>query len=122
MSGNENTMPKVDGRGLRKLNNMRVRLRERVAFANCNDTRVKAIKRLRYIEAAILKQEQEESAMSEKLKPCPFCGGEDIFPRWIIASDLYHCMCDNVKCQARGPKRLTKEEAIEAWNRRVGNE
>ena len=57
--------------------------------------------------------------MSEKLKPCPFCGG---------AAELYapehygaprEVMCD---CGARGALSYSKAEAIAAWNRRAGDE
>lgn len=54
--------------------------------------------------------------MSEKLKPCPFCGGE----AWVIQilEDLYAVECR--KCWTRkGTYQPTKAEAIEAWNRRA---
>ena len=44
----------------------------------------------------------------DKLKKCPFCGGEaEIF--WVICKE----------CTAETKDFDTKEEAIEAWNRRV---
>ena len=56
--------------------------------------------------------------MAEKLKPCPFCGGEvDLFKgvdgswsTWIIECDCGIEM-----------RFLSKEEAIEVWNRRVND-
>ena len=59
--------------------------------------------------------------MSEKLKPCPFCGGKNIAVRWTIGNNLWHAMCDNPKCRATGPWGLSKTKAIEAWNRRAYN-
>ena len=57
--------------------------------------------------------------MMEKLKPCPFCGGEAnrgvrIRRRRIIGFDV---MC-NV-CKASISWQNTEDDATEAWNRRV---
>lgn len=50
----------------------------------------------------------------EELKPCPFCGNDDISldddGNWFV-----YCMsfdCASIEC-------VDKERAIEAWNRRV---
>jgi hypothetical protein len=59
--------------------------------------------------------------MSEKLLPCPFCGGEasaeqcvrvDYYGDWVVG-------CDNEQCCAK-PEVLAaiKSAAIAAWNRR----
>ncbi|MBR0317201.1 MAG: Lar family restriction alleviation protein [Synergistaceae bacterium] len=62
--------------------------------------------------------------MTEKLKPCPFCGNQDIH---------YYCYSDNneenfytVECHECGicigindKKYKTKSEAIKAWNTRA---
>nr|DAM36721.1 MAG TPA: restriction alleviation protein [Caudoviricetes sp.] len=67
-----------------------------------------------------------------KLKPCPFCGGEAMLTTNLYAGIVYiQCKC----CTAMaGRKRkivssmigkeyfVNKEEAIEAWNRRVNDE
>lgn len=65
--------------------------------------------------------------MNEKLKPCPFCGGEakikyDSFQnrRGKIKSVVL-ISCKELNCTIR-PKtqwHIRKDEAIEAWNRRV---
>ena len=53
--------------------------------------------------------------MSDKLKPCPFCGGE----AFIDGSDeiLWIAVCK--KCNASIEYKETEQEAIEAWNKRV---
>ena len=56
--------------------------------------------------------------MTKKLKPCPFCGGK----AEILTTDSYsgfdYCvMC--ISCIGNVDWCNTKEEAIEAWNRRV---
>lgn len=56
--------------------------------------------------------------MTEKLKPCPFCGGEAAL--WKTLSGDYHIECINM-CDIK-PGTLcyhTKEKAITAWNTRV---
>lgn len=55
-----------------------------------------------------------ETDVTEELKPCPFCGGDD-----LLASERdrggYQVIC---LCGATGPLEDTIEEAGEAWNRR----
>ena len=53
--------------------------------------------------------------MSDKLKPCPFCGGTPI----VSGCDdtLWSVICK--KCAASIDYNETKQEAIEEWNRRV---
>ena len=76
-----------------------------------------------------------KSKMTE-LKPCPFCGGEKL----IITDckELEECSnfekCEYVNCYtvccdfeqggcgATSGYRLHKEEAIEAWNKRAGEQ
>lgn len=78
--------------------------------------------------------------MKTELKPCPFCGCSDVSivnfetsgdPNkrdWRILCNNDKCMCmvDFVKTvrTAKGIKDYfpTKEEAIEAWNRRAKDE
>ena len=71
-----------------------------------------------------------------KLKPCPFCGGTQLFvgtiaeiemqdedhPDYLHSSKIYAVVCDYIKggCGAStGGGAISKEEAIEAWNRRA---
>ncbi len=66
-----------------------------------------------------------------KLKPCPFCGGEAmIIKRKSNAAGskfVYRVQCcadeeDGCSCIPKTWNYYTKEEAIEAWNRRAENE
>ena len=56
------------------------------------------------------------------LKPCPFCGCEaevtDTYSEYRGPYSIVFCS----SCGAVGPKRRFKEDAIEAWNIRSGEE
>ena len=70
--------------------------------------------------------------MIEKLKPCPFCGGEarvtDVIPPRLYTKDVAYCVycssCDLLFGfdMDYGGEFATEAEAIEAWNRRSNNE
>lgn len=58
----------------------------------------------------------------DKLKPCPFCGGEAVvsghhnrFTEW------YLCSCQKCHISQTGIEYTFRHEAIEAWNRRVND-
>lgn len=53
-----------------------------------------------------------------ELKPCPFCGCEDVSGTQHRSPDNYEVIC--MGCFAR-VKRTAKRKAVEAWNRRVNN-
>lgn len=53
-----------------------------------------------------------------KLKPCPFCGGAILLKE--IALMGWFVACDNEDCRAIMAYFDTEEEAIEHWNKRVG--
>lgn len=53
--------------------------------------------------------------MSDKLKPCPFCGGEAIIDG--CDETLWITICK--KCNASIGYKETECEAIDAWNSRV---
>ena len=54
--------------------------------------------------------------MSDKLKPCPFCGGKAILSE-DKRTDVYSVFCN--ECYTETSLQCTEQEAIEAWNRRV---
>lgn len=59
------------------------------------------------------------------LKPCPFCGGEAVMKavRHVPHGYEYTPMCQVKSCAGRIAKKwLRKQDAIQAWNRRAGNE
>jgi len=54
--------------------------------------------------------------MSEKLLPCPFCGGESNL--WHNPPHSFGVVCDACGCEITGPDN-TRAGAIAAWNRRT---
>lgn len=55
----------------------------------------------------------------DKLRECPFCGGEAIIRDNKLVCTIWIVGCS--KCGADGGLRTDKEEAIKAWNTRVGD-
>lgn len=53
--------------------------------------------------------------MSDKLKPCPFCGGKAIVDG--CDDTLWSVICE--KCNASIDYNETKQDAIIAWNSRI---
>ena len=55
----------------------------------------------------------------EKLKSCPFCGGEaSVYQAgYMYSAPQYYIFCDECGCET--PVFNTEQDAIEAWNRRV---
>ncbi len=59
--------------------------------------------------------------MSAALKPCPFCGSEVSMTGSIFEDEFYIYHESAWDCQIAEPITInarTREEAIEAWNRR----
>lgn len=59
--------------------------------------------------------------MSQKLKPCPFCGGTKVTvasAKHELGRLLFFCMC--MGCGSKGPSELTEIDAASEWNRRAG--
>ncbi len=55
-----------------------------------------------------------------ELKPCPFCGGEDVKANtWTIGitMELYDVSCTSCRCTSAWHSK--KSKAIAAWNRRA---
>jgi Lar family restriction alleviation protein len=70
--------------------------------------------------------------MTAKLKPCPFCGGNDLqFTHDVVIPDMLYygwIDCRNERCESKGPNvswfdtdRAAKAAAIQAWNQRANN-
>lgn len=55
--------------------------------------------------------------MSNKLKPCPFCGSSHVAAEGFEDMGMYRIRCGN--CGSGVSTKDTVEKAIEAWNRRV---
>lgn len=51
-----------------------------------------------------------------KLLPCPFCGGKG---KLKGDESAYGCFVECIDCHAEMDYSETKEEAVEAWNKRV---
>ena len=62
--------------------------------------------------------------MTEKLKSCPFCGGEVELFKMVSESDkeleCWYAICKECAVQTRNCS--TKAEVSQAWNRRVLDE
>ena len=58
--------------------------------------------------------------MTEKLKPCPFCGSETA-PTLIIRGVYSDVQCSPIMggCDAIGPLKSDDDDAIAAWNKRA---
>ena len=58
--------------------------------------------------------------MSEKLRPCPFCGSETA-PTLIIRGVYSDVQCSPIMggCDAIGPLKSDDDDAIAAWNQRA---
>ena len=56
-----------------------------------------------------------------KLKPCPFCGSEDVdivkmYPdKWNVT--FLRGGCEH--CGGKGPNKMKHADAVRAWNRRA---
>lgn len=57
--------------------------------------------------------------MKTKLKPCPFCGLSFLKIHKLRPKGCYAVSCS--KCLFFGPVEFYKKDAIEAWNRRAGD-
>jgi len=58
-----------------------------------------------------------------KLKPCPFCGGDKCRVRWFGVNDTeprYYVECES--CEAHSNAFENEKSAVEAWNRRTGDD
>ena len=58
--------------------------------------------------------------MKNELKTCPFCGGTNLNLR--KGKYMWWVECCNADCAATSGAKSLKKKAVEAWNRRVGDE
>ena len=58
--------------------------------------------------------------MMNKLKPCPFCGGNANTYHNPFTVAEHYVSCNN--CNAKTDVYFKKKQAIEAWNRRANDE
>ena len=54
------------------------------------------------------------------LKPCPFCGSDDVHMLGDDEDGVFHVMCKN--CRAETDYFDTEDDAANAWNRRAQDE
>ena len=63
--------------------------------------------------------------MTEKLKPCPFCGGKVAIinaEEITINGNCYVVHCDNCESETCFWRRcMSKKKTAQAWNRRIDN-
>jgi Lar family restriction alleviation protein len=63
--------------------------------------------------------------MTNKLKPCPFCGGKALlgFSRDEFLNERHFVICENViECGCLTQYCNNKDNAIKRWNRRAEND
>ena len=56
------------------------------------------------------------------LKPCPFCGSENVRVRDYSDPMIYYYFVICKECKSKSGNFGIKEKAIEAWNRRAEDE
>lgn len=59
---------------------------------------------------------------SDKLLPCPFCGGEAKEMVGVRDDHGFAIMCGRAFCKVRTRGHPTVEQARRAWNTRTGNQ
>lgn len=53
---------------------------------------------------------------TQKLKPCPFCGGDASY-LYKQSSTTWYVFCG--ECESSGAESYSENDAIAAWNRRA---
>lgn len=70
----------------------------------------------------VLPSGSKEGIMSEKLKPCPFCGGyAEVLPCAVVFESVEYWFVKCSECEARSCVD-EKWAVVEAWNRRANEE
>ena len=63
---------------------------------------------------------REKTKKKSKIKPCPFCGGEaHIYQDEAGGHYLTEVICNDCKVGLERWGKTSKEQAVEAWNRRT---
>ncbi len=70
---------------------------------------------------AMMMSKIETICMGET-KNCPFCGGESEASTVERFDDVWKVVCFNPGCGAEVGNFNTRERALEAWNRRAGDD
>ena len=60
--------------------------------------------------------------MTDKLKPCPFCGGNNLGYKNIYGGYTHEFKVFCRKCGSEGSAKGTKRAAKNVWNRRADND
>lgn len=58
--------------------------------------------------------------MTDKLKPCPFCGGEAVYMDKHTPAERPHPTIECFDCSC-SMSEISKDFLIESWNRRANN-
>lgn len=58
--------------------------------------------------------------MNDELKPCPFCGSDDLEIYHEVVGCHYYVTCRD--CGSSGAIYYTPEQAAHAWNRRANED
>ena len=62
---------------------------------------------------------------SEKLRPCPFCGGRASTYPWVVGSletNVWQIICEKCDTKSREFYSHNLNAAVKRWNERVGDE
>lgn len=54
----------------------------------------------------------------EKLRPCVFCGSNDLEIKYFERPGGYSVVCNHHRCEAYGPYAQQEQDAISKWNAR----
>lgn len=67
----------------------------------------------------LLRFERSVKEMTEKLKPCPFCGSKSVTGVVVVGLRMFLCYSCGATVSFQGKER--DPQATKAWNRRADN-